>query len=132
MAAKCEKTRHSLITLIMECLMESLLIFSQTNQNHLSPIKPDSSHANYISPGTGPCHCYFSTLCFTHLQSFWPFFFPKTISGPHQMKAAGVGAQGEPNHCGSNVTGLSSFIAKKTAHETTVYIIQHMQWFVLF
>lgn len=50
----------------------------------------------------------------------------------HQMKAAGVGAQGEPNHCGLNVTGLSSFIAKKTAHETTVYIIQHMQWFFLF
>lgn len=62
----------------------------------------------------------------------WPFVFSKTISGPHQMKAAGVGAQGEPNHCGSNVTGLSPFTAKKNANETTVYIIQHMQWFFLF
>jgi len=48
------------------------------------------------------------------------------------MKAAGVGAQGEPNHCGSNVTGLSLFPAKKSSLEATVYIIQHIQRFFLF
>ncbi len=64
-------------------------------------------NASSVSPGTGLCLCYFSALCFTKLQSFGHSFFPKTISGTHQLKAAGVGAQGKPNHCGSNVTGLS-------------------------
>ncbi len=53
-------------------------------------------------------------------------------SGTHQLKAAGVGAQGEPNHCGSNVTGLSLFPTKKSTLEAMVYIIQHIQWFFLF
>ncbi len=108
----------------------------QVTSSMLYPLGHDcpwpDSNASSVSPGTGLCLCYFSALCFTKLQSFGHSFFPKTISGTHQLKAAGVGAQGEPNHCGSNVTGLSLFPTKKSALEAMVYIIQHIQWFFLF